>query len=145
MEQWAIDSLKQWFSGLMEGLQEVDEETRKKILAKCGQACAQAHSVEIFKKAWENSNDIDNFLENLNQQFGEVKYERKNDDTLSVTYPRCFCPLVNLGFVNSPSLCDCSPSWLKENFETVLDKPVTVISEETVSRGGKACRFTVTI
>ncbi|GAI35292.1 unnamed protein product, partial [marine sediment metagenome] len=33
--------------------------------------------------------------------------------------------------------------WLKENFETVLERPVKVKLEDSIMMGGKQCRFTI--
>ena len=58
---------------------------------------------------------------------------------------RCFFrPLVaELKEPLSASYCFCSAGWLREVYETVSGKPVTVEILETVKRGGKLCRFNV--
>ena len=57
---------------------------------------------------------------------------------------RGFCPLVaELKEPLSVSYCFCSAGWLREVYETVSGKPVTVEILETVKRGGKLCRFDV--
>ena len=68
----------------------------------------------------------------------------REGDVVKVTYPRCFCPLVS-DFKEplSASYCFCSAGWLKEVYETVSGKPVTVEIVETVKRGAQRCRFNV--
>jgi predicted hydrocarbon binding protein len=39
--------------------------------------------------------------------------------------------------------CYCSRGWMKETFETVVEKPVDVDLVETVKGGGQQCRFTI--
>ena len=43
------------------------------------------------------------------------------------------------------TFCYCSRGWMKEVFETIVEKPVDVNLIESVKRGGEACRFTVRI
>jgi predicted hydrocarbon binding protein len=69
---------------------------------------------------------------------------RREGRLVRVTFGPCACPMVaDVTEPLSPTYCHCSVGWLKEMFETVSGKPVTVETHETVKRGGKACRFTV--
>ena len=137
------DFLKEWFSGLMEGIERLNDETWPKLLEMTGRACARVHAVELFEKTWEDSNNIDDFIININESMDEKIFKKIDDNTLSVTYLACKCPLVNMNLVNSPLLCNCSPNWLMENFETIFGKPVTVKTEKTILRGDKSCNFTI--
>ncbi|MHA2226289.1 MAG: hypothetical protein ACXAC8_13860 [Candidatus Hodarchaeales archaeon] len=135
--------LKQWFSGLMEGMEQLNDETWPKILEMTGRACARVHAVELFQNTWENSENMDDFIIKINTALGAKIYERIDDKTLSASYSQCYCPLVKHGLIDSPILCNCSPNWLIENFETILEKPVTVTTNRTIIRGAKTCNFTI--
>jgi hypothetical protein len=137
--------LQQWFSGLIEGIQGLDDETWPKILELTGRACARIHAVDLFQETWEKSKDLDSFLVNINSALGEKVFHRINTNQINATYEKCSCPLVALELVDSPILCNCSPSWLIENFETILDAHIEVTTEQTILRGSDTCNFTLTI
>jgi hypothetical protein len=137
--------LKEWFSGLMASIESLDEEIKPKVLEMTGRACARAHAVDLFKKTWEKAKNIDDFIPAINKAMRLEIYRKIDDKTLSASYSKCYCPLVNIGLVNSPILCNCSPNWLLENFETILDKQVTVTTKNTVLRGADSCNFIISI
>ncbi len=143
-DKWIKDFLKMWFDGLMEGIDQLDEEIRLKVLEMTGRACAKAHATVLFEKAWDESKqDLNLFIKKINEKMGAEIYSRKGENELIATYEKCYCPLVSLGLTNSPTLCNCSPNWVKENFETIFKKPVKITTNETVLRGGEKCNFTV--
>ena len=135
--------IKEWFSGLIAGIERQNDETWPKILELTGRACARVHSNELFWTTWEATRNIDDFLEKINEAYKEKVFKRQDDDTILAHYSKCTCPLVEHGLVDSPLLCNCSPSWLAENFETMLNKTVTVITENTILRGAKSCNFII--
>jgi hypothetical protein len=135
--------LKEWFLGLMAGIESLDDEIRPKVLEMTGRACARAHAVDLFQKTWEKTKNMDDFIPAINNAMGLEIYKKIDDKTLSAFYLKCYCPLVNIGLVNSPILCNCSPNWLLENFEAILDKQVTVITKNTVLRGADSCNFII--
>ncbi|MFX0183957.1 MAG: hypothetical protein ACFE95_12810 [Candidatus Hodarchaeota archaeon] len=137
--------LKEWFSGLMAGIERSNDETWPKVLEMTGRACSHIHSGELFIKTWESTKNIDDFIFKINKDTDEVTYEKLDNYTLFVSYSKCKCPLVRFGFVASPLLCECTPNWLLENFETILEKSVTVKTENTILRGAKKCSFIISI
>lgn len=137
--------LKEWFSGLMAGIERLNDETWPKVLEMTGRACSHIHSGELFKKTWESTKNIDDFILKINKDTDEVTYEKVDDNTLSVSYSECKCPLVRFGLISSPLLCECSPNWLLENFETILKKSVIVNTNETILRGAAKCNFIISI
>lgn len=135
--------LREWFSGLMEGMERLNRETWPNVLEMTGRACARVHSGELFWKTWEVTKDIDTFIEKINRVMGEEIYKKLDDNVISASYSECKCPLVRYGLIDSPLICECSPNWLMENFETILEKSVTITTEHTILRGAKSCFFTI--
>lgn len=131
--------LAYWFSGLMNGLGELDDVSRKKVLRECGKACSQSYTMQIFRDAKENSSDIDSMLKNLAKRFPGSKYERDGSNIIKVTYRQCGCDLVRLGLVKSASWCQCSAFSLQENFQLVLGKSVSVAVQASILKGAKQC------
>ncbi|UCG03931.1 MAG: hypothetical protein JSW11_08075 [Candidatus Heimdallarchaeota archaeon] len=135
--------LKEWFSGLMAGVERINGETWPNVLEMTGRACAHVHSGETFWEIWETTKNLDNFIVKINEVVGEKIYTKLDNNTLSVSYSKCKCPLVRSGLVESPLICECSPNWLMENFEAILGQPVTVTIEQTILRGANTCQFTI--
>jgi predicted ArsR family transcriptional regulator len=131
--------LTYWFSGLMKGLEELDDSSRNKILRECGKSCSQSYTAQIFREAKENSSDIDSMLKNLAKRFPGSTYERKGSNIIEVTYDKCGCDLVRLGLVKSPNWCQCSAFSLQENFQQVLGVPVSVEIQASILNGAKQC------
>ncbi|MFX0016992.1 MAG: hypothetical protein ACFFBQ_19765 [Promethearchaeota archaeon] len=135
--------LKEWFSGLIAGIEKLNDDIWPKVLELTGRACAHVHSNELFWETWEATRKLDEFLKKINEIYGEKVFEIIDDNTISVFYSKCTCPLVEHGLVDSPLLCNCSPSWLAENFESILQKPVTVTTKKTILQGAKSCNFII--
>jgi hypothetical protein len=134
-----------WFSGLMNGLESVAPSTRETILRECGKACAESYTARVFEKAWQQSADMEAFLDELAIRFPEATYEQLDPRTIKVRYATCECDLVKRGLVESPTICECSAYNLEENFEHSLGTPVTVTIESSILRGETHCAFLVSL
>jgi predicted ArsR family transcriptional regulator len=148
MAEWD-EGLKQfmtyWFSGLLNGLEQVDQKTRETILRECGKACAHSYTVQVFQDARRHSADMDTFLAHLAVKFPGATYERTDSHTIRVSYDRCECDLVKCGLVKSPIICECSAHNLEENFAQSLGTPVAVAIESSILRGEPCCAFLVSL
>ena len=143
IEKGLREFLDYWFTGLMAGIEELDEPSRRKVLHGCGKACAQSYTVQVFREAKQNSTDMDSFLQNLSLRFPEAKYKKDGLNTIKVTYSQCGCDLVRLGLVKSPSFCECTVANLRENFQQALGLSASVVLETSILRGGTHCALTV--
>ncbi len=137
----AIGYAAHWVKDLMDQADlQLTEPQRKALMEARGRSCAKsgaARRAEPFK------GKLDEFVADLAAHMGKDAVQR-DGDVIKVTYPRCFCPLVaELKEPLSASYCFCSAGWLKEVYETVSGKSVSVEILETVKRGGKLCRFNV--
>ncbi|MGC9974312.1 MAG: hypothetical protein ABSC36_02825, partial [Gaiellaceae bacterium] len=91
-----------WFSGLMSGLESVDESAREAILRECGKACARSYSAGVFQEARKDSDGMESFLAALAARFPGATYELLGAETIRVRYASCACDLVETGLVTSP-------------------------------------------
>jgi hypothetical protein len=59
----------------------------------------------------------------------------------------CLCPMVEVQSVGkiSPTYCHCSVGYVREMHERMLGRPVQVELVDSVLRGGKRCRFRMTV
>lgn len=61
-------------------------------------------------------------------------------------YPRCLCPMVDVGFVGAPSHCECSRQSILYVLQELLPgRTIRVETLGTVLSGGTECRFRVTV
>jgi predicted hydrocarbon binding protein len=134
-----------WFSGLISGLEKVDEPAREAILQECGKACARSYTAAVFQEARKDSDDMETFLAALGAKFRGAAYELINAETIGVRYSKCACDLVETGLIASPVICGCSAHNLRENFERALEKPVTVTLESSILQGASRCEFLVSL
>ena len=142
MEDDLQDFLKFWFAGFISELEKVDGGSREVILKSCGVACAQSYTEQVFCEARQKSSDLRSFLVELAERFPGASYEIAGEK-LYVRYGDCACDLVREGYVNSPLLCQCSVSNLKQNFEKTLERSVTVSLISSILGGAKECNFEV--
>ena len=141
-----MGELKEWFSILMENVSTLSERSQRLLLSRCGAACA-GNITPKFQEIWLATGELKEFTAGLNEQLGEGTpiYSYVNERTVDVTYPKCFCPLVGFGLLDTPTLCACSEAWLKTNFEGALLRTTTVEKSGTVLDGEKVCSLRVSL
>lgn len=138
-EKFIVD----WISNLMKNMDNhLDEKTKINLLEECGRDCAKKLAK---KEAIKNKGRLDKWLNKMGQWIGTENIW-KEEKMIKIIYSQCFCPILkNSPPILSDTYCNCSRGWLKENFETVLERSVQVKLEDSILRGGKECRFTVFI
>ena len=144
-ETWA----KRFFDVLDSHL---DEETREAIMRANGKACHEGS--QPGQKAAPV--DIDTFIAGVRRYMGEDAIRRdgnvvefryvQNPRGLKVADGYCLCPLVETGPAGlSGTYCWCSVGYVQHMFETEVGRPAKVELLESLKRGGKGCRFRVTL
>lgn len=143
-EKFSKGFLKEWIETLLESLEKnLNDETRKKVLQHCGRFCARCHALEMFQDLKVRTSSLDEFLEKLNYTIPGVHWSKVDEHTITVEYEKCFCPLHQTGLVDTPTQCNCSTGWLKENMEDYFKKQVEVTLEQSVLQGNPTCIFTI--
>ncbi len=138
----AMAYARHWVKDLIDQADaQLTEPQRKALLEARGRSCARSGAA---KRAVPFKGRLDEWIADLQKHMGPDA-ARRTGDVVSVTYPKCFCPLADLDEPLSTSYCFCSAGWLKEVYETVSGAPVSVEILETVKRGGQRCRFEVTL
>jgi predicted hydrocarbon binding protein len=134
-----------WLEAVLSGLEtQTDEKTRVNMLESCGRACARSGSTAAKAKAIKSSGKkIDELLQELSRETSGLVEWHRDDETVSLKYKRCFCPLRRGELVKSKAFCDCSAGWIKEIFETATGRSVTVHIEQAIGRGDPVCRFLI--
>jgi predicted hydrocarbon binding protein len=131
-----------WIKSLMDGLEaQIGEETRAKILENCGRNCISRNFVKKAQTLKKNAKDVNDFLDKLGQSW---KHLQRKGNNVYVIYETCYCPLVR-GYPEklSPAFCNCSRGWIKELFESALERPVDVTLEKSIKQGDDTCMLKV--
>lgn len=132
-------------NSIIRGLDEVDLETRKKIMELCGEACTREDGdLEIAKRIAEETTDEEEILTKVNKEIPWCGIWTLKDNIIQCTCVECGCPLVRHKVVDlTATFCYCSRGWVKKIFETLLKKPVNVELEKSIGLGDKLCKFVV--
>lgn len=149
----AYDTLKSpaekagWIRGLMDRLEdEVGERVAKEIMVDCGRQCIARGALKRAHRLWQEAEDIDDFLDKLNQAHIGGGNLRREGDIVYGSYGRCYCGSVSKAKERLSSIyCSCSCGWYKELFETALERPVEVELLDSIVQGAEACRFAIRI
>jgi len=144
-ERWLIDMLK----GLDE---QIAEETRTKLMHRCGRACFNTpwHQMEFnkWKKLHEQSEDLEDFLTKLERT--NPNWFKREGNTIHATFEfldGCVCPIVKKipHDALSGTWCLCSAGLHKALFEETLGRQVEVIFEESRRTGANRCKFRIVL
>jgi len=135
-------------NAIVGSLDQVDLETRKRIIEACGKVCVGEElfgpAIEIAKRISEEEGDIDDVLRRANDEILWCGVWTREGSTISCVCERCGCPLVLNEVVElSGTFCLCSRGWVKAIFETLLKRPVNVELEKARGLGDEECRYVV--
>lgn len=141
-----------WWRSAMGRLEELaGPEKAGKIMEKCGRKCCGAISRKHARRVWESSENLSEFLEELNRMGlggGRLRIE-ENDEDVIVTggYDRCYCGQVRQTEEPFPTMtyCQCSAGWYKQLFESATGRPVMVTVDRSIITGSSTCEFTIVL
>lgn len=137
-----VTHFQRWLATVLDNMdRELDAKTRERILESCGRSCLSRNFIEKVEGIRKSSANEDEFLQELMKQW---KHFHAKDGQFYVVYDHCYCPIVkDYSGKLSPSYCNCSRGWIKELFDTVLQRPVEVALEKSIKRGDEKCQFRV--
>jgi hypothetical protein len=136
--------------------QSLDESARNNVMALSGLDCVNANkrAVEQALKRRNKYKTLDEYLkaEENNPSRG-TRFKREGDTFYQWYTPsewskpmRCYCSLMK-GLpdevTSSKTYCQCSGSFVKKIWETVLNEPVEVKVLESAISGSGECRFEI--
>ena len=132
-------------NAIIKGLDDLDVETREKIMESCGEACAREDGdLEIAERIARETVNEEEILARVNKEITWCGTWARRGDTIQTTCTRCDCPLVKNRIVSpTGTFCNCSRGWVKSIFETVLKKSVSVELEKSIGRGDEICKFVI--
>lgn len=132
----------------------LDEETRAKLMSLNGKTCfddwireskqeiTPVAFEEWAKKAAERKEDGFKVEGNVIH----YQYNGSAETGGAVEAGICLCPMVeSMPAGLSPTYCHCSVGYVKEMFELRFNRKVDVELLDSVLRGGKRCKFKITV
>lgn len=136
----------QWFKGFESGLEEMDADSRSRLLKHCAHRCADTGVLQShLALRQEVCGDRDAFYSRLSET-GRVRGEIviPNREYI-ICFPECACDIHTAGGVNTPGLCECSRQSILYVAECVWPgERLRVEQLETILSGSRQCRFRLT-
>ena len=153
-----MDFTQKWVKRFFEVVdQNLDPETRTRLMQANGQACAKGAYGELTENKPATIEEIDQKISSWQKELGKENIYRKdntvffnyvgNGKGLKISDGYCLCPMIeNKPETLSPTYCQCSVGYVRYMFQRLITfKPVKVELLESLRSGGKACRFKVTL
>jgi predicted hydrocarbon binding protein len=138
--------LRSWIRGVIDGLKEIDEETARRILKRCGENCCKIF-LEVYGLDLASHN-LDSLVAKLDEGLltTGTRCVKEGDVIIYEFKPeQCECLLVSEGIVKlTPRLCSaCFTNWLEYMFETVSKRAVRAELIESLATGASKCAFRI--
>jgi len=135
---------------LLRGLDDVDPDTRQRILERCGETCAHEDlygpAIETAKRIASEESDAGRIIDRANSEIQWCGRWVIEGDTISSTCTTCGCPMMRSGLITATDVfCLCSVGWVKLIFTTLLGRPVKVELAQAMGRGDPRCRYLVNL
>jgi len=149
LEKWKVEASERlrraWIRGVVAGLDEVDEETARKVLKRCGEACARSW---LDSYSYDPaSHGLDSWIKLVNELDPGVRNVKRENDTVlyELKHGRCVCPLVSENLVDlTPKLCSaCTTNFYGYIFKKAAKRPVSAELVESLATGSDKCVFRI--
>jgi hypothetical protein len=125
----------------------IGEDKTRMVLFECGKNCCGKSWTDFAKRIYNNSDSIENFIDNLNGE--ELKYNTfitfdKSKNSIQVKRTKCICGLINKGeiFSNPNLYCNCSEGHMAAFFSSILSVDKIVL-EQSIYNGNENCVWEV--
>lgn len=133
-----------WANCLLEGLAELPENQREKLLSHCAGFHWRENRMDRVTQQFQG--DLEGFLSFLTESWGWkiTRLEGENRLLADENKKACVCPLaVQLGETVSPLLCGCSEKFAGAMFSAVLEREAHARVRRSVLRGGESCVYEI--
>lgn len=112
-------------------------------MRKCGGSCLSANAVKIAKRLYAKSNNIEEFLNRLNEADIGGKNLHISGDKIIAVYKKCYCNIPKKVENLNNHYCECSAGWYMRLFSEVFGKNVHVEIIDTIVNGASECTFEI--
>ena len=112
-------------------------------MRKCGGCCLSASVIKTAKKLYKKSNNIEEFLNALNDAgLGGGNLHISGEKIIGI-YKSCYCNIPKQIENMNKSYCECSAGWYKRLFSEVFERSVMVKIVDTILNGAAECTFEI--
>ena len=141
MENDNQQRVKSFYRILEEGVAKLPADVRGALYRPCAVDCVKDDVLRELRRQFE---ECGRDLDRQYTKYGRSEYFFADiiepGRVYEVGYPRCLCPQVDAGFVDSPAHCECSRQSILYVMEELLPgKDIRVEELETVLSGGREC------
>ncbi len=130
--------LTAWLGNMKKDLPEAE---MVELIEDNGRACAERGGSLAWAKSFNG--DVDKFLAAMRQHIG-ANNARRDGSKITLTYDKCFCPLV--ADIKEPlpaDYCLCTQGWTKAVYGALAGKEVKVDLKSSIQRGDPQCLIEV--
>lgn len=145
-----------WIKKFMDAVDStLDKDTRKRLMMANGKACYLAWIAETKQQIQPIT--LEQFTNWIKTRCTDGSYRVEGNAILfqymsaaetgqAAAEGACLCPMVeNKPQGLSSTYCDCSVGYVKVMHEMLLNRPVEVELVDSVLKGGKRCKFKLTV
>lgn len=124
--------------------QKAGEEKAVEVMRACGYQCISPSIITTAKKAYEDSADLPQFIEEL-RKYGIGENMTIEGNTIHASYEHCYCDIPDSGKRLNKCYCQCSCGWYEKLFTEVVQHSVEVELVQSIKGGAESCEFIITI
>jgi len=160
------DERAQWIKMMLNRLDGVANDYEKYDILSC---CAHDFSkkrINTLRSIYNKTSDIDEVLKEMHKDYAWYEDPLRKESIIHVTkipynpegYEKaetleekkknyCHCPIVRNHFNEgiSPTFCNCSAGWYRQQWEGILGKPVRIKIIESLVNGDDKCKFAISL
>ncbi|MFX1411422.1 MAG: hypothetical protein ACFFA6_13810 [Promethearchaeota archaeon] len=160
----SMDNRAQWIKNVIARIDNVANNNEKyEILSKCAHDFSQKR-IDNLKAIYERTKDIDEVIKEMHKDYAwyenpirkgniiyvsKIPYNQEGYKNAESTEEKrrnyCHCPLVrnyfNIGI--SPTFCNCSTGWYRQQWEGILGKPIQIEVLKSLVKGDDYCEFAI--
>lgn len=142
-----MEQTKEFYRLLEKGIANLSSEEREKLYRPCAINCVRKY---VLKEMQRQFDECDGNLDLQYTKYGRSEYLFadiiESGHVYEIGFPRCFCPMVEQGFVKSAVHCECSRQSILFVLHTLMpEKDIFVTKIHTVLEEANECRFRVVI
>lgn len=142
-----MDAVKNWFVGFEKGITRLTQEQRSTFFSECGKHCVQSCVFGMYKQVYtEVQANLDLFFERLNEFPGVRSEIVEPGKDYNLYFEQCVCQLHEMGYVNTPLLCECSRQSVLYTMRTLWEgKQFEVVLCGSILGGAKECKLNIRV
>ncbi len=140
-----VEFWEKWFKGFSEGLDNLSDEERGRLLKPCASLCAKDALKYLYQDLFKECEcDLDKFFSRLGEVDGVDGKVIESGKVYEICFLKCNCMLHTKAHIDTASLCECSrQSIICELKELLPKEQFNVEEKQTILNGADYCCFRI--